>query len=186
VSLKALRTRAGSRPAGTTSNVNSMPVVASIFTSVGTLGSEQARGPNPEFQRLNVRREATQRVACGPFGPSLRSLCGPACREQPGNRRERPSKIPVFSRLSPTFATRFQFLNLRLFIGETGSIWPRSSVFWGLAAVCGRLARRAHAQRPAMHARCTSYREGWRNQRPPGPARQETGCSGSPSGLWFF
>ena len=39
----------------------------------------------------------------------------------------------------------------------------------GSQPICSRLARRAHAQRLAMHARCTSYRAGWRDPRPPGP-----------------
>jgi hypothetical protein len=69
-----------------------------------------------------------------PFRPSLRSLCGPACREQLGTSENSRARTPVFSRLSPAVAARCKVLNLRLFIGETGSIWLRSSVFGGFAA----------------------------------------------------
>ena len=57
-------------------------------------------------------------AAGGPQRGSLRSLCGPAFREQPGTDENGRPKTPVFSRLSRTFAARFKVLNLRLFIGE--------------------------------------------------------------------
>jgi hypothetical protein len=70
------------------------------------------------FQHLKCPACAPQLVAFGPFHQSLWSFCGPACLEQPGTDENIRAKIPVFSRLSPTFAARSKVLILRLFIGE--------------------------------------------------------------------
>lgn len=64
--------------------------------------------------------DAMRRRSQGPQRDSLRSLCGPACREQPGTDENGRLRTPVFSRLSRKFVTRFKVLILRLFIGETG------------------------------------------------------------------
>jgi hypothetical protein len=36
---------------------------------------------------------------CGPFRPSLRSFCGPACREQPGTSENSLPRFPAFVRV---------------------------------------------------------------------------------------
>jgi hypothetical protein len=76
------------------------------------------------FHSLDSRHEVPQLIACGPFRRSLRSFCGPACREQSGTDEKSRPKTPVFSRLSPAIAARCKDLILRLFIGETSSKTP--------------------------------------------------------------
>lgn len=68
-------------------------------------------------------------VVCGPFRSSLRSFCGPACREQLGTDENGRPRTPAFPRLSPVFAAIFKVMNLRPKIGETGSAWLSYAVF---------------------------------------------------------
>jgi hypothetical protein len=86
---------------------------------------------------------------CGPFRPSLRSLCGPACREQLGTSENSRARTPVFSRLSPVFATRCKVLNLRLFIGETGPSTANRPVWAWLRGVSAVVELWHRSQNPA-------------------------------------
>jgi hypothetical protein len=95
------------------SQAQSQATDTSLLTSLTTL----IRGLSPHETCIHPLGLLS---SCGPFRLSLRSLCGPACLEQPGTDENSRPRTPAFSRLSPEIATRYKDLNLRLFIGETG------------------------------------------------------------------
>ncbi len=82
--------------------------------------------------------------SCGPFRPSLRSFCRPACREQPGTRENsRPRAPRCFRGISRLFrAVRTSNEN------RGGRGWsPRTRVVWpGVGGFVGGRRRSAHLQ----------------------------------------
>jgi hypothetical protein len=66
-----------------------------------------------------ICRSDRRRLAV-PFRPSLRSFCGPACREQKGTGENGLPRSPGSVRVCRSRSPDLQVLNLRLFIGETG------------------------------------------------------------------
>ena len=105
--------------------------------------------PDPEFQRLNVRREAMQRIACGPL-PVAAVLLRSRVPGTDENRREGPTEKRSLFAAFASSRGELQVLILRLFIGETGFMLASQSHF---PCFCGHVAVTQTISMPSRPAR---------------------------------
>jgi hypothetical protein len=119
----------------------------SIYPDLRSVRALMAKGPTGSSLGLPS--------SCGPFRPSLRSFCGPACQEQPGTAENERTRIPVFSRLSPAIAARCKVLILRLSSGRQVLVGFAKPLFGVLRSICGLNPRHVPA--------CTGSLDGHRS-----------------------